>query len=120
MPDYIVYDLWKLVETSLYALLAYFIVKISHGTIRELLSGIASELRSFAKLDPSVRTLNMLFGILILVFILAILAAVEVAEVRNREMAVPSAIMMLAGIFFLVLFYSLSVVYCRKVENKDS
>jgi hypothetical protein len=121
MCDIMAHDLWEFAKAALYVILysatAFFVIKLSHSTIKELFSGFGSELKSFAKLDPNIRTLNMLFGILIFAFVILVIGAMEIAEVQHRETAIPPAIMMLIGMFWLTVFFSLCVAFCNKVQK---
>jgi hypothetical protein len=119
--DIILHDLWEITKTGLYAglylLVAYIAIKISHNSIQEFFGGVLSGLRGFIRRDPSARSLNMLFGILILLFIVLVLAAVEIAEAQHHEPPVPFAIFALVGLFFLTVFFSLSIAFCAKAER---
>jgi hypothetical protein len=84
MYDNVIRDAWELarlaMELLIYIGISWLVVLIFHETLGTLFRGAASELRSLAELKPTTRAVNMLFGILIFIVVILMLAAAEVGK----------------------------------------
>jgi hypothetical protein len=98
----------------------WLIDRAFHQSIRDLLTGIWTEIREFVTLKASPRSLNMLGGI----FLFAITMVIAMGEAGDRlltltqlkhpdALAIPASILLLICAFLLSIYYILSLVLCR-------
>jgi hypothetical protein len=93
-----------------------------HG-LRVLLHSFLEEVRDVAQLRTNERAHNLLFGLLMFVALVLLVAAVAVSSLFNRALpehhsiSVSGDLIILCGVFMLFVFFVLSTAYCRKIRR---
>jgi len=126
MYDNVIRDAWELarlaIELLIYIGISWLIISIFHETLGTLFRDAASELKNLAELKPTTRAVNMLFGILIFIVVILMLAAGEVEKAIPKRspdinIMIPLAAEIIIGLFLLTVFFIISIAYCNKTRT---
>jgi polyferredoxin len=93
-----------------------------HG-LKVLLHSFLEEVRDFVQLKTNERAHNLLFGLLMFVALVLLVAAVAVSSLFSKAMpqyhplSISGDLIILSGVFLLFLFFVISTAYCRKIRR---
>ena len=103
---------------------AYFAERTFRHTVKDMVQGFFAEVSVLTRGEPSERAINMLFGLLIFIAVLLLIAAIAVSSLfstvrpRGYLFDVPGDMIILSSIFLLTVFFIMSMAYCKKTDKK--
>jgi hypothetical protein len=106
-----------------FVFVAYILDRTFHESVMDFFRGFLQEAGDFGRRKPNFRSLNMLFGILIFIVVILLVAAVAVSTIfgmvtpQHYAFHIPGDLIILSALFLLFVFFSLSLAFCRRVER---
>lgn len=121
-------ELWDVLRPvaviAVFLAVAYLAERTFRHTVRDMVQGFFAEVGVLTRGEPSERAVNMLFGLLIFIVVLLLIAAIAVSSLfstvrpRSYVFDIPGDMVILSAIFLLTIFFIISVVYCKKTDKQ--
>lgn len=120
-------EVWQVLKPGLALLVFFSVLYLVHRlvirTFKESFHDFMLEVGAFINRDPNERSMNMLFGIFIFVAIILLTASIAVSSLFGTVLSdrylinIPEGMIILCSIFLLVVFFIISLAYCKKIGS---